>query len=109
MPDTSVAQELYSGSVPQRRVTISEQVTEIREDPKNKKSPSNDLPRSDNAPSTSTTTTTTASIADQISSPNRDSSPTREEGGHSVLARLLEEDELHTPTSPRGGEYRDNP
>ncbi|PWW76820.1 hypothetical protein C7212DRAFT_344289 [Tuber magnatum] len=42
MPDTSVAQELYSAPASQRRVTISEQVTEIREDPQNKISAANE-------------------------------------------------------------------
>ncbi|KAG0126675.1 hypothetical protein HOY82DRAFT_614554 [Tuber indicum] len=42
MPDTSVAQELCSGTTPQRRVTISEQVTEIREDPRNRRSTANE-------------------------------------------------------------------
>lgn len=69
-------------------------------------------PRSDNAPSTFTISTANpAANVDQASPTNidGDSLLTREEGGHSVLARLLEEDELHTPMSSRGGGYKDNP
>ena len=69
-------------------------------------------PGSNNAPSTSTTSPANpAPSIDQASPANidRDSLLTREEGGHSVLTRLLGEDELHTPMSPRGGGYKDNP
>jgi len=68
-------------------------------------------PRSDNAPSTFTISNPATSV-DQALPTNidRDSLLTREEGGYSVLAGLLEEeDELHTPMSSRGGGYKDNP
>ncbi|CUS13322.1 unnamed protein product [Tuber aestivum] len=115
MPDTSVAQELSSGPAPQRRVTISEQVTEIREDPQNKISTANEVLRSDGAPNASMISATnpitsgTGTSQAPPTSTNRGSSLTREEGGDSALTRLLEEDELHTPISPRDGGYRDNP